>query len=85
MMNFQQVDNRKYTLYFDSICNSNGAVNFIDHFNNDEKTFLDFTVDDREFGYRVQQELPSIIADLIDLAVSIYASDRLVFQNLRQA
>lgn len=84
-MNFHQVDNRKYTLCFDSICNSNGTVNFIDHVNNDEKTFLGFTVDDREFGYRVQQELPSIIADLIDLAVSIYASDRLVFQNLRQA
>jgi hypothetical protein len=84
MINFHQIDDRNYTLHFSSICNSNGAVNFIDHSNNDEKTFIGFTLDDREFGYRVQQELPSIIADLIDLAVSIYASDRLVFQNLRQ-
>jgi Queuosine biosynthesis protein QueC len=84
MINCYQTDNRDYTLYFNSICNSNGSVDFINHSNNDEKTFIDFSVDDREFGYRVQQELPSIIADLIDLAVAIYASDRLAFQPLCQ-
>lgn len=72
-----------YTLHFDSILNSNGKVRFIDHSSGKEST-IGITVDDQDFKYRVWQEFPSIIADLIDLAVAIQASDRLVLQHLHQ-
>lgn len=72
-----------YTLLFDSVINSNGNVRFIDH-SRDKESNIGIGVDDSRFGYRVQQEFPSVIADLIDLAVAIHATDRLTFQNLRQ-
>ncbi len=72
-----------YTLHFDPILNNNGKVRFIDHSSGKEST-IGITVDDNNFKYRVWQEFPSIIADLIDLAVSIQASDRLALQNLSQ-
>lgn len=72
-----------YTLLFDPVMNSNGNVRFIDH-SRDKETTIGIGVDDSGFRYRVQQEFPSIIADLIDLAVAIHASDRLTFQNLRK-
>jgi len=72
-----------YTLLFDPVMNSNGNVRFIDHSRGKETT-IRLGVDDSGFRYRVQQELPSIIADLIDLAVAIHATDRLTFQNLRK-
>ena len=72
-----------YTLHFGSVLNSNGIVRFVDHSRNKEST-IGLTVDDKDFRYRVQQEFPSIVADLIDLAVAIHASDRLAFQNIRQ-
>lgn len=72
-----------YTLLFDSVSNSNGSVRFIDH-SRDKESNIEITVDDSNFGHRVQQEFPSIVADLIDLAVAIHATDRLTFQNPRQ-
>jgi 7-cyano-7-deazaguanine synthase in queuosine biosynthesis len=75
--------NSVYTLLFDPVMNSNGNVRFIDHSRSKEST-IGIAVDDSDFGCRVQQEFPSIIADLIDLAVAIHATDRLTFQNLRK-
>lgn len=72
-----------YTLLFSSVMNSNGNVLFVDH-SRDRESRVGLTVDDSKFRYRVQQEFPSIIADLIDLAVAIHATDRLSFQSLRQ-
>lgn len=72
-----------YTLLFDPVMNSNGKVLFIDYFRN-KASKIGIAVDDSEFGCRVQQEFPSVIADLIDLAVAIHANDRLTLQNLRQ-
>jgi hypothetical protein len=72
-----------YTLIFGSVMNSNGNVRFIDHSRDGERE-IGLAVDDSDFGYRVQQEFPSIIADLIDLSVAIHATDRLTLQNLRQ-
>lgn len=70
-----------YTLHFDSILNSNGKVRFVDRSSNTETT-IGITVDDKDFKYRVWHEFPSVIADLIDLAVAIYATDRLVCHPL---
>ncbi len=72
-----------YTLRFSPVLNSNGFVRFIDHSRNKE-SIIGLTVDDKEFGCRVQQEFPSVVADLIDLAVAIHASDRLAVQHLHQ-
>jgi Queuosine biosynthesis protein QueC len=72
-----------YTLLFSSVKNSNSNVQFIDRARGRESK-IGLTIDDSEFGCRVQQEFPSIIADLIDLAVAIHAADRLTFQNFRQ-
>lgn len=72
-----------YTLIFDPIVDTDGSVRFHDHAKNKDIS-IGIAVDATEFKYRVQQEFPSIIADLIDLAVAIHASDRLISQNLRQ-
>ncbi len=72
-----------YTLHFGSVLNSNGTVRFVDHFRGKE-SIIGLIVDDRAFRYRVKQEFPPVVADLIDLAVAIHTSDRLAFQNLRQ-
>jgi 7-cyano-7-deazaguanine synthase in queuosine biosynthesis len=82
-MKIHDTHNYDYTLLFDSVMNSNGNVRCIDHSRNKEST-ISIAIDDSEFGCRVQQEFPSIIADLIDLAVAIHATDRLTSQNLRQ-
>jgi 7-cyano-7-deazaguanine synthase in queuosine biosynthesis len=82
-MKIHNAYNSDYTLLFDSVMNSNGSVRCIDHSRGKENT-IGIAIDDSGFGCRVQQEFPSIIADLIDLAVAIHATDRLTFQNLRQ-
>ncbi|GFE72039.1 7-cyano-7-deazaguanine synthase [Chroococcus sp. FPU101] len=82
-MNNHKTHDCDYTLIFSSVANSNGNVQFIKHVR-DEVNLIGLTVDDRGFGWRVQQKFPSPIADLIDLAVAIHATDRLTFQNLRQ-
>ncbi len=60
-----------------------GSVRLLDHSRNRESN-VKVAVDDSAFNYRVQKEFPSIIADLIDLAIAIHAADRLTFQSLRQ-
>lgn len=78
-----QTQNSDYTLIFSSVSNRNGNVQFINHSRSEENK-IGLAVDDSDFGYRVQQEFPSIIADLIDLAVAIHATDRLTSQHLRK-
>ncbi len=72
-----------YTAIFDPIVNRDGRVRFINHSRNKE-SHVGISIDDNVLQYRIQQCFPSIIADLIDLAVAIHATDRLTFQNLRQ-
>ncbi|NET01127.1 MAG: hypothetical protein F6K61_11250 [Sphaerospermopsis sp. SIO1G1] len=72
---------KDYTLHFQPVENSNGSVLFIDHAHN-KKVTIGINVGDTELKYRVLGELPPIIADIIDLAVAIYTSDRLAPQNL---
>ncbi len=74
-------DPSDYTLHFEPISNSNGSVRFIDGSQGKELT-VGINVHDKAFGYRVQTEFPAIIADLVDLAVAIHASDRLAPHNL---
>jgi 7-cyano-7-deazaguanine synthase in queuosine biosynthesis len=83
MMKKHHTHDSDYTLHFSPVFNSNGFVRFIDRSRNKEST-IGLTVDDREFGCRVQREFPSVVADLIDLAVAIHASDRLAVQHLRR-
>jgi hypothetical protein len=74
-------DYSDYTLHFGPVLNRNGSVRFIDCSQGKELT-VGINVDDEAFGYRVQAEFPAIIADLVDLAVAIHASDRLAPHNL---
>jgi len=76
-------DYSNYSLHFEPVLNSNGSVRFIDHSQGKEVN-VGINVDDEVFGYRVQAEFPAIVADLIDLAVAIHASDRLAPQNLSE-
>ncbi|MHC5597313.1 MAG: 7-cyano-7-deazaguanine synthase [Nostoc sp.] len=79
----QDSDRSTYTLEFSPVSNSNGSVRFIDHSQGKERT-VGINVDDRVFECRVQAEFPAIVADIIDLAVAIHASDRLAPQNLNE-
>ncbi|WP_016951076.1 7-cyano-7-deazaguanine synthase [Anabaena sp. PCC 7108] len=72
---------KDYTLHFQPVENSNGSVLFVDH-SQDKKATIGINVGDTELKYRVLGEFPPIIADLIDLAVAIYTSDRLAPQSL---
>jgi hypothetical protein len=76
-------DYSDYTLHFGSVLNRNGSVRFIDHSQCKELT-VGINVDDQAFGYRVQAEFPAIVADLVDLAVAIHASDRLACYSLHR-
>ncbi|CBN53544.1 MULTISPECIES: 7-cyano-7-deazaguanine synthase [Kamptonema] len=81
--NFHDSDRRVYTLHFEPVVNSNGSVHFIDHSQGKELS-VGINVDDEEFQYRVKADFPSVIADLIDLAVAIHAADRLAGQDLHR-
>lgn len=72
-----------YTLDFKSILNSQGSVDFFDYDKKIKKN-IGITIKDRELNYRFYSNFPSVVADLIDLAVAIYASDRLSYQPLRE-
>lgn len=74
---------KDYTLDFQPVLNSNGSVQFFDHSQN-KKLTIGINVDDIEFKYRVKAEFPPIVADLIDIAVAIYTSDRLAPQSLTE-
>ena len=74
---------KDYSLDFQPVLNSNGSVQFFDHSQN-KKLTIGINVDDIEFKYRVKAEFPPIVADLIDIAVAIYTSDRLAPQSLTE-
>jgi hypothetical protein len=82
-MKRHNVQDSEFTLLFEPVMSGGGAVRLIDHSRNRESN-VKVAVDDSAFSYRVQKEFPSIIADLIDLAIAIHAADRLTFQSLRQ-
>jgi len=77
------IDNeyKNYNFIFSPVLNNKGSVRVLDDSRLEDKTFR-LVVDDKELGYRVQTEFPSVIADLIDLAVAIHTSDRLAPYNL---
>jgi hypothetical protein len=82
-MKKHDLQDSEFTLLFEPVMSGGGAIRLIDHSRNRESN-VKVAVDDSAFSYRVQKEFPSIIADLIDLAIAIHASDRLTFQSLRQ-
>jgi hypothetical protein len=84
MKNEIRTHDSDYTLDFGSGLNSTGRIQFTDCAAKKE-SYVEIELDDREFKFRSKQEFPSVVADLMDLAVAIHAADRLAFQNLRQA
>jgi hypothetical protein len=75
--------NCNYTLYFKPGSNSDWTIHLINH-STAKESFVEICADYQEFKYRAKSDFPSVIADLIDLAIAIHAADRLAFQNLRQ-
>ena len=59
-----------YTLDFGAGINNDGSVHFTDHTREHERDIGIF-LDNQAFNYRVKQEFPSAVADLIDLAIAI--------------
>lgn len=80
--NKSSFSSRNYTLDFGAGINNDGSVRLTDHKKNIESD-IEISIDDQAFQYRVTQEFPSVVADLIDLATAIHISDRLSFQDLR--
>jgi hypothetical protein len=74
----------KYNLRFTSISDEGASIQVIDHCKN-KTSIVRISLNESELNLRNQSIFPDRIADLIDLAVAIHASDRLVAQNPRNA
>ncbi len=76
-------DRCDYIFNFGPISNKNGIVKFIDCSKGKEsKVYIN--IDDKDFAYGVRKKFPTIVADIVDLAVAIHASDRLAPHKLDQ-
>ncbi len=73
----------EYYLHFDPLQDNGSIVRRIDLASGGEHSAR-VSIDDHDFKHRIQQQFPSVIADVIDLAVAIHASDRLTSQDQRQ-
>jgi hypothetical protein len=73
----------EYCLHFDSLQDNGSVVRRIDRATG-EVHRVRVSIDDHDFKHRIQQVFPSVIADVIDLAVAIHASDRLIIQDPQQ-
>ena len=73
----------EHTLLFDPLQDKGSVIRLIDRAAGHEHN-VEVCIDDHNFKHRIQQEFPSVIADVIDLAVAIHASDRLTIQDPRQ-
>jgi hypothetical protein len=73
----------EYCLHFDPLQDNGSIVRRIDRATGDEHG-VRVKIDDHDFKHRIQQQFPSVIADVIDLAVAIHVSDRLTIQDPRQ-
>jgi hypothetical protein len=79
-LNRQQFE---YCLHFDPLQDNGSIVRRIDRATGEDDR-VRVNIDDRNFKHRIQQEFPPVIADVIDLAVAIHASDRLTIQDPHQ-
>ncbi len=68
------------TLLFDPLQDNSSIIHLIDRATGD-KSSVEVAIDTSGFKHRIQQDFPSQIADIIDLAVAIHASDRLTKQD----
>jgi hypothetical protein len=73
----------EYCLHFDPLQDNGSIVRRIDRATGEDDR-VRVKIYDRDFKHRIQQEFPTIIADVIDLAVAIHASDRLTIQDPHQ-
>ena len=81
----KSLNNKKleYCLHFDSLQDNGSIVRRIDRATG-EVHRVRVSIDDHDFKHRIQQVFPSVIADVIDLAVAIHASDQLTIQDPQQ-
>lgn len=79
-LDLQQLE---YYLHFDPLQDNGSIVRRIDLASGGEHCAR-VSIDDHDFKHRIQQQFPSVIADVIDLAVAIHAADRLTIQDQRQ-
>lgn len=75
-MESQSIQVSDFTLLFESVMSSGGNIHLHDHSRNRESN-VRIAIDDSQFRCRIQKEFPSIIADLIDLAVAIHTAELL--------
>lgn len=73
----------EHTLRFDSFNDDGSNIHLIDREHGNEVN-VQVSIQHHAFRHRIQKEFPSIIADVIDLAVAIHAADRLTIQDLWQ-
>lgn len=65
-----------YTYIFDPITTTLSRVQVIDH-RKSKQYLLQVTVDDHQFLLKSHRRMPAEIADLVDVAVTVYVADRL--------
>jgi len=73
----------EYCLHFDPLQDNGSIVRRIVRATGEDDR-VRVNIDDRNLKHRIQQEFPPVIADVIDLAVAIHASDRLTIQDPHQ-
>ena len=71
------------TLCFDSFNDNGSSIRLIDR-EQDKEVNVQVSIQHHAFKHRIQKDFPSIIADVIDLAVAVHAADRLTIQDLWQ-
>lgn len=73
----------EHTLLFNPLQDNRNIISLINRETGCRHS-VEVCIDDHNFKHRIQQEFPSVVADIIDLAVAIHASDRLTVQDPSQ-
>lgn len=74
-----------YTYIFSDVTDqlADGRVQILDHRNNQQQS-VQVAIDDRGFRLRKRPQMRAVIADLIDLALTVYVADRLSIRRKDQ-
>lgn len=73
----------KHILLFEPLQGNSSIIRLLNQ-ETGHKSTVRIGIDDHDFKHRIQQEFPSVIADVIDLAVAIHAADQLTIQDPMQ-
>lgn len=69
-----------YTYIFSPITNTLARICFIDY-HKDEQHFLQVSVNDKQLLRKSLRQIPTEVADFVDIAVAVYVADRLSIQK----